>query len=149
MTNLPGTEKQEYGKPTSVYLDDKHKRMAHTLIKSGHYNNFSEMVRIMIERDFSEKLTDPKEELKKEKKRLEEIIVELENLVSTSEDVVSSVVRRYLERKESLPAKALGNYEKYSKNWINQNLDDAGEAFPGKNVDEIYIELEKRITEKG
>lgn len=146
---MHGTEKQENVRPTSVYLDDKHKRMANTLIKAGHYNNFSEMVRNMIEDDFSDKITDPKEELRKEKKRLEEIINELESIVSTTEDVITNIVRRYQERKDRLPAKALGNYEKYSKNWINQNSDEIAEAFPGKNVDEVYIELESRINKEG
>lgn len=144
---MVGTEKQGNKLPiTCIYLPDKHRKMANALVKCGHYNNVSELVRENIERDYNEKIPNPREELKREKRRLEEVIKELEDRVVTVDEVLDSLVDRYKERKNNMPAKALGNYEKFSKNWINSNMDDVALAFPGKSIDDIYIELEKMIN---
>lgn len=139
-----GTESQENARSTtSVYLYEKDKKMANTLIKSGYYKSFAELVRANIERDFREKISNPKEELQRVREKLKEVEKELEGIIATGDDILSELVKRYEERKSNMPAKALGNYEKFSKNWITKNMSDALTAFPGKTIDEIYIELEK------
>jgi Arc/MetJ-type ribon-helix-helix transcriptional regulator len=138
-------EKQEVGKATCVFLYNKQKKMATMLVKSGHYKNISELVRANIENDFKEKMGNPKEELKREKEKLEGIIKDLEERIGTVDDALDGLVTEYKERKNNIPAKAMGKYEKFSKNWIATHMDEATLAFPGKSSDEIYEELERMI----
>jgi Arc/MetJ-type ribon-helix-helix transcriptional regulator len=144
---MQGTEKQEPRDGTSAYLPERYRKMAEVLVSSGHYRNRSEVVRAGIERIFNDKFKDSniKEELKREKEKLEKITKKLEELVSTNEDVQESLIGRYVDRKRNMPPKAMGNYETFSKNWLIKNFDEASLAFPGRNVDEIYTELEKII----
>jgi len=142
---MNGTEKQDFQPTTSIYLPVRHRKMASSLIKNGHYKTLSEIARAGIERIFNEEFVDPREELRQERFRLQEVIKELEALEAEQDTSKDSLISRYAQRKENMPARAMGNYEKFSKNWITKNLDDASSAFPGKTVDEIYEELEKAI----
>lgn len=146
---MPGIGKQDrQSNNTSVYLDDKHRKMVNTLITAGHYDNFSEMVRTMIEKEFADKLTDPREELKKAKQQLESVIKGLEEYITDIDDLKAQLIDKYRIRRNSLPAKALPEYEKYSKNWIRQNMESVEEVYPGMDVDRVFIELEKSINTK-
>lgn len=144
---MQGTGKQESRDGTSAYLPKRYRKMAEVLVSSGHYKNRSDLVRAGIEKIFNEKFKDYniKEELKLEKERLERITKELEELVTTDENVKESLIDRYVDRKRNMAPKAMGNYETFSKNWLVKNMDEASIAFPGKNVDEIYTELERII----
>jgi Arc/MetJ-type ribon-helix-helix transcriptional regulator len=146
---MDGTEKQERKTPiTSVYIPAKYRKMIDTMVNCGYYKNVSDCVRGNIEKDFYARISNPKAMLKQREKELTATIEELKGLILTSDDTLTDLVDRYIERKGNMSIKALdrNNYESYSKKWIEKNLEDANEAFPGKSIDEIFIELERLMT---
>jgi Arc/MetJ-type ribon-helix-helix transcriptional regulator len=143
---MNGTNKQESKPPnSSFYLPDKFMKMIDTLVRCGHYKNRSDAIRKLIENDFNAKISDPRDLLKQKLIENNLLLKELESMVSTKDEALEDLVTRYKERKNNMPAKALDSYERFSKNWITKNIDDANTALPGKSVDEIYEELEKII----
>jgi Arc/MetJ-type ribon-helix-helix transcriptional regulator len=108
-------DKTEEGtKNISVSLYPSQVREAEVLVKKGYYHNTSEMVRVLIDREYRVKVKDAKEELQKQLAEKEELIKSLAALVAETETVKISWIEKYAEKRKHLDIQILASPAKYT-----------------------------------
>jgi Arc/MetJ-type ribon-helix-helix transcriptional regulator len=141
--NMGRRKEQEDGSNISTYVYGSQLKKVVALIDTGAYRNRAEIVRDGIDFIYEAKCSDPVIMLQEEKKKLESVIQKLESIINERKNEKITLQQQYMERKNNLSVNGYINYEKVSKKWINHHLEDALKVFPGKNIDEIYSELEE------
>lgn len=129
---------------TTARLKVSTKPMIDVLTSKGYYPSASQMIDTLIRKEFTSRVGNPKEDLLRAKKQLEETIKALEDMTEKMPDI-DDIIKDYKKRKSGILPSDMRNYEKSSIAWIKGNSKVLSAQYPGLAAELIFHKLEELI----